>query len=106
MRQLEILVGELFAVDRFSAGAVVTREIAALEHEVGYDAMENGSLVAEAFFARAQGAEVLDRFRDDVVAQLHHDATERLAVGRHVEETFHGAHDRTCTALSPAEKRE
>ena len=86
---LEVLVGELFAVDRLAAGAVETREVAALQqlaeligtahltHEVWDDPMKFAALVvqrlarlAHALLARAQTAEVLGRLRHDVAVQL------------------------------------
>jgi len=68
--QLEVLVGELVAVDRLAASAVVVGEIAALAHEVGDDAVENGALVAESLLAGAQGAEVLGGLGHNIGAQL------------------------------------
>ena len=83
--QLEVLVGELFAVDRLSAGAVAAGEVAALAHEVGDDAVEAGALEAETLLAGAQRAEVLRGFGDDVRAQGHLDATGRAAADLDVE---------------------
>lgn len=57
-----------------------------LTHEVGNDTVEGAALVAEALLAGAQGAEVLGGFGDNVAAQLHDNATDRLAVGGDVEE--------------------
>lgn len=38
--QFEVLVGELGAVNRFSAGPIATSEVTTLDHEVFDDAME------------------------------------------------------------------
>ena len=57
--ELEVLVGELGAVDGLAAGAVVVGEVATLAHEVGDDAVEGGALEAEALLAGAERAEVL-----------------------------------------------
>ena len=55
----EILVRELaLLVDRLAAGAVVAREIAALQHKARHDPMKGGALVAKAFFTCAQSAKV------------------------------------------------
>ena len=62
MLELEVLVGELGAVDGLAAGAVVVGEVAALAHEVGDDAVEGGALEAEALLAGAERAEVLWKF--------------------------------------------
>ena len=40
MLQLKVLVGKLLAIDRPSAGSVAVREVAALDHEVGDDAVK------------------------------------------------------------------
>lgn len=79
--QLEVLVGELVAVDGLAAGAVVVGEVAALAHEVGDDAVENGALVAESLLAGAQGAEVLGGLRHNVGAQLMERARDRESTG-------------------------
>lgn len=68
--QLEVLVGELGAVDRFAASAVVVGEVATLQHEARNHTVERAALEAEAFLVRAQSAEVLGRSRDDVRAEL------------------------------------
>jgi hypothetical protein len=46
-------------VDGLAAAAVAFGEVAALDHEVGDDAVEGASLVAEALLPRAERAEVL-----------------------------------------------
>ena len=45
--ELEVLVGELGAVDALAACAVATREVAALNHEIGDHAVELAALVAQ-----------------------------------------------------------
>jgi len=83
--QLEVLVGELVAVDRLAASAVVVGEIAALAHEVGDDAVENGALVAESLLAGAQGAEVLGGLGHNIGAQLEDTIRgESLLVNREI----------------------
>ena len=57
--ELEVLVGELVAVDALAAAAVAGREVATLDHEVLDDAVEARALVAEALLAGGQRAEVL-----------------------------------------------
>ena len=58
MLQGEVLVGKIVAIDRLAASAIVICEVTTLAHEVGDNAMETGALIAEAFFASAQIAEV------------------------------------------------
>ena len=45
--ELEVLVGELGAVDALAAGAVATREVAALNHEFADHTVELAALVAQ-----------------------------------------------------------
>ena len=56
-----------------------------LEHELGDDPVEGGSLVSESLLPGAETAEVLRGLGGDVGAQLHDDAAEGLAVGGDVE---------------------
>jgi len=72
--ELEVLVGELLAVDGFAARAITTGEVSTLEHELWNDTMELAALVTEALLASAEGTEVLGRLRDDVVEDLEVDA--------------------------------
>jgi hypothetical protein len=78
---VEVLVGELFTVDRLATSAVTTREVAALKHELWDDAMEFAARIAEALLAGAQGAEVLNGFRDDIVKELEVDAAGTWCIG-------------------------
>lgn len=48
---------------------IATGEITSLKHEVGDHTMELGALVSEPFLASAKGAEVLGRFRGDVIVE-------------------------------------
>lgn len=84
--QLEVLVGELLAIDRLATGTVAFREVTALEHEVGDDAMEFGSFVAKAMLSRGELTEILGSFWDNVVEEFEDDAPGGLAVDRDVEE--------------------
>ena len=108
MLELEVLVGELVAVDyenpelvllflcnwqsnttqwalkrtRLPASAVSLGEVTALDHELLDDAVEGRSLVAEALLAGGEGAEVLGRLGDGLAVEAHDDAAKRLvAVG-------------------------
>lgn len=77
MLLLEVLVVKLLAMNRFSAGAVSLRKIAALDHKLGDDAMKFGSFKVQllarfpfSFLAGAQSAEVFRCLRHDVVVEL------------------------------------
>jgi len=95
--ELEVLVGELLAVDGLATSAlscivsmssgeamnrwfthVATGEVTTLEHEVRDDTVELGARVAEALLASAESAEVLDGLGDDVVEELEVDAAGAL----------------------------
>lgn len=70
MLQLEVLILELVAVDGLAASAVVVGEITTLAHELGDDAVESRSLVAESLLAGAQGTEILGRAWNNVGTKL------------------------------------
>ena len=92
--ELEVLVGELLAVDGLAAGAlssynvnemgtlgcgtgkayVAASKVSALQHELRDHAVELAALVAVALLAGAEGAEVLGGLGDDIVEELEVDA--------------------------------
>lgn len=94
MGELEVLVGELLAVDGLATSAlledvsvlrsaqlgcvvcsyVATGEVTTLEHELGDDTVELGAGVAEALLASAESAEVLSGLGDNVVVEGEVDA--------------------------------
>ena len=57
--QLEVLIGELVAVDGLAAGAVTLGEVTTLDHEVLDDTVEGGALVTKALLAGSKSSEVL-----------------------------------------------
>ena len=63
MLELEVLVGELLAVDALAASTVALGEVTALKHECLDHTVEARALVAVALLASAQGTEVLDGLR-------------------------------------------
>lgn len=52
--KLKVLVVELVSVDGNSSSSVVVGEVTSLEHKVGDDTMEDGSLVAQSLGARLE----------------------------------------------------
>lgn len=70
MLDLEVLIGELLAVDGLATSAVATGEVTTLEHELGDDTVEGRALVSEALVALAQLNEVLGGLWDDVVVEV------------------------------------
>mmetsp|Transcript_66570 Transcript_66570/g.177303 ORF Transcript_66570/g.177303 Transcript_66570/m.177303 type:complete len:216 (+) Transcript_66570:3-650(+) len=91
--QAEVLVAELGAVDALAAGAVTAREVAALNHEVGDDAMELAALVVQGHPARTgplvactEVRKVCNRLRDGVPEEPDGDALGLLLPDLHVEE--------------------
>ena len=44
MSELEVLISELLTVDGFTAGSISTGEVSSLDHKVGNDTVELGSL--------------------------------------------------------------
>ena len=57
--QLEVLIGELVAVDALAASAVALGEVTTLDHELLDNTVEVGALVAIALLASSKGTEVL-----------------------------------------------
>jgi hypothetical protein len=72
--EVEVFVGELFAVDGFATSAVLAGEVTTLAHKAGDDAVERRTSIAETLLAGAQGSEVFCGFRDNVSAQGHFNA--------------------------------
>ena len=94
MGELEVLVGELLAVDGLATSAlledasvlrsarlgcvvcsyVATGEVTTLEHELGDHTVELGAGVAEALLASAESAEVLSGLGDNIIVEGEVDA--------------------------------
>ena len=100
--QLEVLVGELLSIDGLAAGSVAVREVSSLNHEVGDDAVEDGSLVVErlsrlanSLLSCAQSTEVFHGLRhrlseparegDDLAIQSHDDSSRLFSVNLDIE---------------------
>ena len=62
--QLEVLVGELVAVNALAASAIALGEVTTLDHELLDNTVEAGALVAEALLAGSKGTEVLSGLRE------------------------------------------
>ena len=61
-------------VDLGVSAHIATGEVTTLEHELGDDAVERGSLVSESVLASAQLTEVAGGLGDSVVVELEVDA--------------------------------
>ena len=57
-----------------------------LAHKLGDHTVEGWTLVAKAFFASAEGPEVLSGAGYNVGTEGHFDAAQRFAIGGHIEE--------------------
>jgi hypothetical protein len=57
--QLEVLIGELVAVDGLATSAVTLGKVTTLDHKVLDDTVEGRSLVTEALLASSKSSEVL-----------------------------------------------
>lgn len=66
---LEVLIGELLAVDGLATSAVATGEVTTLKHELRDDTVEGRALVAEALSTGAQLLKVLGGLGDDFVVE-------------------------------------
>ena len=84
--ELEVLIGELGAVDRLTTGTVTGGEVTTLEHELGDDTVEGRALVTETGSTSAELTEVLGSLGDYVIVELEGNASHRGAVLGDVEE--------------------
>ena len=73
-----------------ATGAIALGEVAALNHELGDDAVEAGPFVAEALLARGQSPEVLNRLGDCLSIETNDNATSGLITNGDVEENLVG----------------
>jgi len=96
MSKLKVLVLEPGAINRFTTSTVVIGEIATLAHEVRDHPVETATLVAKTLLSGAESAKILRRLRDNILPQLHHDATHGLVVRGHVEENAWQCHVLSC----------
>jgi len=71
--QLEVLIGELLAVNGLATGAVAAGKVTTLEHETGNDAVERRALVTESLLASAESAEVLSGLGHHAVVEVEID---------------------------------
>jgi len=98
-RVVQVLVGELHAVDGFTTRTVTGGEITTLAHEFRDDTVKSGALevqrlsgLTHTLFTGAQSAEVLGGLRDDVVVQFEGDAASRRTADGHVKEDGSASH--------------
>ena len=76
MLELEVLIGKTVAVDGLAASTVAVGEISTLDHEVGNDTVEDGSLVSETWLTSGQLPEVLGRLWHHIAVEAHGDLQE------------------------------
>lgn len=105
--ELEVLVGELLAVNGAATGAVATGEVTTLEHELGDDAVEGRGDVALALLALGELTEVLGGLGDDVVEELELNAAGLVCLGVFVSiagiaGSCQGSRDRGGSTASPS----
>ena len=76
--EVKVLIGKLFTIDGTASGTVVIGEISSLKHELGNDAVEDGSLVSVLLgvVATAEGTKVFGSAWNDVLEQFHGDAAK------------------------------
>ena len=76
---------KFFAIDGFTTRTVATGEIAALQHELGDDTVELGTLVPKSMLARGEFTEVLGRLWHYVVIELEDNAASGFVVDSDIE---------------------
>jgi len=72
---LEVLIGELLAIDGLATGAIASSEVATLQHELRNDSVELAALVAEALLAGAESTEVLGGLGNYIVIEVEVDTS-------------------------------
>jgi uncharacterized small protein (DUF1192 family) len=72
--ELEVLIGELLAVDGATTSTVATGEVTTLEHEAGDHTVESRALVTLALLSVAEFDEVLGSLGDNIRGDLEVDA--------------------------------
>lgn len=78
MLQVEVLICEFVAVDRFSTSAIVIGEITTLAHEIWNHAMECWAFVAKTFLTGAEGTEVFASTRYLITTELCENNKDKL----------------------------
>lgn len=78
--QLEVLISEFLAVDGLSTSSVVSGEVTTLKHELGNDTVEDRVGITIAFFASAEGTEVLCGPWDNIIKEVEYDSSVVLFV--------------------------
>lgn len=96
MSELKVLIVESGTINGFTTSAIVVSEIATLAHEIRDHPVETATLVAKTLLSGAESTEVLCRLRDNILPQLHHDATHGLVVRGHVEVNAWQCHVLSC----------
>jgi len=84
--ELEVLIGELLAIDGLSTSSVVVGKVTTLEHELGNDTVEDGVLEAVAVLTSAELAEVPCGLWGNAVLELEHNLAGGLATNGDIEE--------------------
>jgi len=80
MAELEVLISELFTVDRLSTSTIATSEVTTLEHELRNDTVERRALVGQDLaglicVSLTELGEVLGSLRDNIIVELEVDTT-------------------------------
>lgn len=95
----KVLISELSAVDRLTAGARAVSEITSLEHELRDNSVENRvlevqglSALAHSLLSSAESSEVLGSLRDGIGVQLHDDSSSGLVTDSEVKENLRVGH--------------
>jgi hypothetical protein len=107
MLQLEILIVKLAPVDRFSSTSIKIGEITSLNHEIGNDSVEDGSLemkrlsrFSNSLLTGAQGPKVLGSLGDVLSEQSQDDASLLTAFNFNIEKDFAGDFDLTVSRIA------
>jgi len=107
---LEVLIGKLFSVDAFSSSSISFGEVSTLEHELGDDSVENGSLIVQGFalftdtlLTCAESAEILSSLRDNISVELEYNPALSLSANTNIKK--HKIWKKKTSSKIPAEHR-
>merc|ERR1712241_112050 len=88
----EILVLKFVPVDGLAAGAIASREVSALAHELGNDTMKRASFITITVLSAAKFLEIAHCFWDVLFVEIHDNTTFLFASDTDVEEDLRIGH--------------
>lgn len=88
--KVEVLIVKLATIDTVTTSTISALEITTLNHKVGDDPVELGSLVTETLLASGESTEVFSCPGNVIAVETESDSTDILVVVRNIEVDFMG----------------